>query len=114
MKIRQGFVSNSSSSSFCIYGTELESDDLVNAAKTLNIKFDEDDFNEYDIGESIADMTNLEYHSISGEYFYLGRSYTSIEDDETGKQFRDSVRQSFEKIGLGAKMLGIIDETYMD
>jgi hypothetical protein len=114
MKIRHGFVSNSSSSSFCIYGAEVDQEELMKAAKSLGIEFDEEDFDYYDIGESIANKTNLEFHSMMGDYNYLGRSYNNIHEDETGKQFKESVVKEFEKIGLGAMKLGEIEQAWRD
>jgi hypothetical protein len=114
MKIRHGFVSNSSSSSFCIYGSQVEVEDLMKAAKALDIEFDEEDFDDYDIGEQIESKTDLEYHSMMGEYYYIGRSYSNIKDDETGKQFKESVVNAFEKLGLGALKLGEIEQAWRD
>ena len=42
MKIRNGFVSNSSSSSFCIYGTYIEFDDLMEKIKEMNFLSEEE------------------------------------------------------------------------
>ena len=36
MKTRQGFVSNSSSTSFCIYGVYLDEDDMFHAKEKFN------------------------------------------------------------------------------
>jgi hypothetical protein len=114
MKIRNGFVSNSSSSSFCIYGSEVDIDDIKIAAKTLGIEFDEDDPEIYELEEDISCQSGLEYYSICGEAYYFGRSYSTIKDDETGKQFKDSVIESFAKLGLGALILGECEEAWMD
>ena len=37
MKVRSGFVSNSSSSSFCIYGTYLEFSEIIEKLKASNL-----------------------------------------------------------------------------
>jgi hypothetical protein len=88
MKIRTGFVSNSSSSSFCIYGKWLEKKEL----KQL------EDF--------VEDKNIIEiHHTGHGIYAgaYVGRSYESIKDDETGKQFKTSVDEVI-KSAFGYKM----------
>lgn len=162
MKIRQGFVSNSSTTSFCIYGVCFERDEVIENLKELKIndpvlfqkgidnlakkdyyaddvkffkklgvksgkKSEEDDENisvedslkktyglneedeeefdedEYDLDISMLfeDMfpeLELENHYGQGGELYVGRSWSSIKDDETGKQFKDSIEASLKKI----------------
>lgn len=74
MKTRNGFVSNSSSSSFCIYGASVSAD-----------KVDE---------EKIEQMGLEVHHGDSNCYegsVYVGRSWSGIKDDETGAQFKKNV-----------------------
>ena len=125
MKIRNGFVSNSSSSSFVIYGTELESNflkdlndfgkkELIKLLKSnswYNYQGGDDDFEalkEY-LGKSDdVDLFNVESEYIGtyiGDYmiqeynneYLVGRHWYTIKDDETGKQFKDSVKEDFKK-----------------
>ena len=74
MKIRNGFVSNSSTSSFCIYGAAIDKS-----------KVDED----------AVEKAGLEYHrgdpNNGDDYVYIGRSWCSIKDDETGAQFKKNI-----------------------
>jgi hypothetical protein len=112
MKIRNGFVSNSSSSSFMIYGTTLDSEDDAKAAlkKVLGDKpltdwrdqvwlkddgsaFTVDDLDGmYDVGEYLASELGLEFHG-NGDYgYWLGASWDSIGDDETANQFKARVK----------------------
>ena len=77
MKTRLGFVSNSSSTSFCIFGTiipeENNIDDMYGALKAFNT----------------CHGTKLEYAcGISYEYIVVGHSPDSMKDDETLLQFR--------------------------
>jgi hypothetical protein len=88
MKIRSGFVSNSSSSSFCIYGTTISKEDVE---KITGEKYD------YDTGK-LEEITELECIVLGeSDAIYIGRSYSSIRDDESGKQFKDSVENALKK-----------------
>jgi hypothetical protein len=81
MKVRTGFVSNSSSSSFCVYGAYVDND-----------LFDQLEKNKLDILEA----ANIDSHGAppyGDNKTMVGRSLTSIKDDETGKQFKDEVRK---------------------
>ena len=82
MKIRQGFVSNSSTTSFCIYGTHVE-------------KIPEQYQDDYKIG-------NLEINRLNYSDYYVGLSPDSISDNETGAEFKERVKLEIEK-ELGIK-----------
>jgi hypothetical protein len=108
MKIRNGFVSNSSSSSFCIYGTCLNIDDLFEKLKESNLisekklnKIIEDD-GLYEIGEFIEKNSDLEVH-ISDYDVWLGKSWSTIGDDETGREFKEGVKNKLENL-LGSDL----------
>jgi len=76
MKIRRGFVSNSSSTSFCIYGTY--------------IRMSGDEKHElYDAAEKTGLSTRNDQY---GDGLYIGRNWSSIGDDETGKEFKESTQ----------------------
>ena len=104
MKIRTGFVSNSSTTSFCIYGVYIE--DLEEIKKHLNpheIIYDrgektEEDEDDYDLYE-MAEENDLEYHSPEGDSgSYIGVSWSSIGDNETGKQFQERVAAKLKEV----------------
>jgi hypothetical protein len=111
MKIRSGFVSNSSSSSFCIYGTQVKYDDFINGVKKAfenntevisEIERIEEEYNDSksEVIESILSLLNrhnlnnvCDYHHVPEEYssYYIGREFSGIKDNETGKEFKESV-----------------------
>jgi hypothetical protein len=143
MKVRNGFVSNSSSSSFCIYGFEAsmpEADEAIDILKKIkkdnpdffnsmiNKKIDEykelckienyynsnlamyelianiddeeilsDDETKNKLEDFLSDdaddfysLLGLSYHNMDYSC-YAGRDWSSVRDDETGLQFKQSV-----------------------
>ena len=77
MKIRAGFVSNSSSSSFIIRGTKLTTEEII---KKLNIPqedIDELNEDEYELYEFLGEkLEGLTYH-VDG-YYFGGRDYNTL------------------------------------
>lgn len=116
MKIRNGFVSNSSSSSFCIYGTTLDYDETITLLKNrfrsnLLLKFTEelnDETFDSDLNNlideaglaEIVDNINLPlyytYH-FSEMMLYLGKELSSMDDDETFGQFKEKIKQELKE-----------------
>ena len=97
MKIRTGFVSNSSSSSFCIYGTYLEEQEEISG---IDMDEDYEKIDKFwDKFEKKASKLGVEvYRDRECNCVYLGRSYSTIEDDETGKSFKEATEKSLEKL----------------
>lgn len=91
MKIRHGFVSNSSTTSFCIYGARVETpydeEKEIQAEESGEYYDSEEDM--YEMCEKIG----LEHHSppYGDGDSYVGLSWDSIRDDETGAQFKARV-----------------------
>ena len=107
MKIRQGFVSNSSSSSFILYGCSFESfEDIL---KALKEELDEETKDVLEksmldeVEEELQKIINikglkLDVETYSDYGIYIGREPTTIGDNETGKQFKDGVVEDLSKI----------------
>ena len=87
MKTRQGFVSNSSTSSFLIYGMNVEGDSEDVESKIDELKLD------------------LGYWYVEGGGLYVGRSWSGVKDDQTGLQFKESVTEDVKKLlaGVGSE-----------
>lgn len=99
MKIRQGFVSNSSTSSFCIYGCEVP-DSFI--AKLRALEDDEDNEEETDIWVLVDEFnkssdTKLSYYDCDGYDHYIGVDAMSFRDNETGRQFKDRCQEAVQK-----------------
>lgn len=93
MKTRIGFVSNSSSTSFCIYGVCQQIDENQ---------------------ENDLEKAGLEIHrSPYGEDMYVGASWYSIQDDETAGQFKNKVKSIIESV-LGPVECSTYEESWYD
>jgi hypothetical protein len=84
MKFRNGFVSNSSTTSFCIYGAYVESKADCDRSKA-------------DFYQRLRELKLSIEHSQDGG-FYIGRSWADIDGDETGNQFRKNIEDAIEKL----------------
>ena len=104
MKIRNGFVSNSSSSSFCIYGVCLDSSEITDSYEPKETETEEDEDDEVDeesceeVLDSLLKDTDLGYWSDYNDNYYLGISLTEQEDDQTHKQFKNGIEEALKKI----------------
>lgn len=119
MKITTGFVSNSSSTSFCIYGILIDPEDLRTQLKK---KFEENylppealkirkqlhkdypdgeggiDWEEVDLYDAL-DSDNLAFYSDDNSY-YLGSRWCDVRDDQTGREFKQEAYDMLSSLGL--------------
>ena len=101
MKTRNGFVSNSSSTSFCIYGINIDLAGMIEKIKATNL-FSEDEIEEMEEENDfwkIEEKINMEfYQDYDNEDFYIGRSWSSIGDDQTGREFKEETETKLKEI----------------
>lgn len=86
MKVRFGFVSNSSSSSFCVYGTYIDE----------NVYYEK-----YEEFKDIMNENYIETHGNPYDYdntTMVGRAYSTLKDDETGGEFKRKTEEAMKKI----------------
>jgi len=89
MKVRNGFVSNSSSSSFLIYGCIIDSsfaNDTIEDAIELVFK-------DTGVRDSVSYWRPEGYDD-----YFIGNSWSNVQDDETGKQFKERTEIAVNKI----------------
>jgi hypothetical protein len=126
VKIRTGFVSNSSTSSFCIWGAEFKPSELLEGTIFKAVLEEMRQANEYLAGlsdEDVVDqagphafdghMGTLEVHGNSDLGYYIGRSFKKIGDAETGSQFKENVQMQLDHYGIPATA-GQCEEAWSD
>ncbi len=104
MKLRMGFVSNSSTSSFLIYGTCIEECEMIEfLIKKGVLENDEDPKLEDGLCEVLEGVEGIckdigMYTAYDTEYgLYFGLSWSCVEDDETGKQFKERIEKEIKE-----------------
>ncbi|MHA1468962.1 MAG: hypothetical protein ACTSSP_00220 [Candidatus Asgardarchaeia archaeon] len=119
MKIKRGFVSNSSTTSFMAYGICADSNEIMEALKETGTITDGEDFEcisdwTWDNRKVLEDMEIDCWLPPYDDTCYMGVSYNCLKDDETGKQFKDRVTAEMKKL-LGDKFdFSIIEDGWRD
>jgi len=98
MKIRQGFVSNSSSSSFHLYGVEMDRNEFQKMILDKGLTT-QDELDKLGLDEVLwSAVQGLEGICISAwDAVYFGRFYSYIGDDETLKAFKENVEKALKE-----------------
>ncbi len=100
MKRRNRFVSNSSSSSFMIYGVCLDREDVKKLlAKKMQFAPILEDIEKWGVYEGLSNhVKGLEITTGDpdsyGNYIYIGRSWDAINDNETKIQFQNRIKKT--------------------
>lgn len=92
MKIRNGFVSNSSTTSFCIYGAQVDIPEVLEDPDDEDSDYIDDD----ETLEKLCDQYKLKYESWDGNYI-VGLYPWDMEEDETYAQFKKRVSDALEQ-----------------
>ncbi|MCK9596309.1 hypothetical protein M0R19_03955 [Candidatus Pacearchaeota archaeon] len=98
MKIRKGFVSNSSTTSFCIYGVCASFDDIE---KSIFDKYKEDENNRIEKTYQICDENNLFFirrFDCDDSDCYIGRHIADMKDEETLGEFKNKTKELMKKL----------------
>jgi hypothetical protein len=117
IKKRSGFVSNSSSSSFVVYGVSMDDDEFFALCES---KLGEDvvkaiiedpySGNAYTELNKLEKDTGLEFmHDWECEYHLIGRQFKTIGDNETGLEFKNSVKSKLKEHNITTSQPHIIE-----
>jgi len=117
MKVRTGFVSNSSSSSFCLYGICVEDiDKLIEQAQKLFKKNGGSDadprYPTYPESITHKDIYILEYSDTG--IFYLGTELQYMKGNETYKEFKTRTEQAILELDIELTGFGVYEEGWYD
>lgn len=115
MKVRAGFVSNSSTSSFCFYGIYEDSYSLIEKLIKNGIideEVDESDY--YDIIEEIAGKNGLDFDSDSNGSFVVGGDLAQIPDDVVVKEWKSEIQKKINKLFGKDSQCDIYEESFHD
>jgi len=113
MKMRNGFVSNSSSTSFCIFGLYIEDTEFKELRKLLGL---DKNCDMYDIGNEFENRFEFSAYYIPDGYgFYVGRELEDIKDNQTMGEFKESIKKTFSDLyGKDCNACSIHSDSWYD
>lgn len=118
MKVRNGFVSNSSSSSFIVRGMKLTNDEIIETLKIPQSEIDEFGDDEYELYEFLGSKFKGLKVEVDGNYFggqdyttlVIGEDIGSLEDGEVTElcdrtqEEDDKLLKKFEDLGFTGEL----------
>jgi len=118
MKFRQGFVSNSSTTSFCICGICSSESDLEDWLKVKNSDEEDEDYEFYDIIEECCEKEDLSLHMEPyNNFYYIGIDMKVMKDNETLGDIKNRVKEKLKNLfgdNISKKNIGVIVDGWRD
>jgi len=119
MKIRVGFVSNSSTSSFCIYGCYLGQEEALELLLTSGViskeQAEDGKDDSYDVFDDIATNNKIEFHSMPYVYTtWFGFNFPSIPDDVNVGEWKKEKEKALKKLFGDSVKCDIYSEAWND
>jgi hypothetical protein len=118
MKLKSDFVTNSSSTCFCAWGTTIDFDELV--SNSTFIKFIKENFEDVDLenddrwdimGQVCDKFDNLDVF-FGDDYTIIGINPANMPDDMTAGDAKKYVKDCLEKLGIDAQVEWVEEISY--